>query len=97
MAKVNITKEIELVTGKTVTVHVEVEGLYDSRYGADADGNRGVGKWLVDGLDYEIESEDELNSDELEEVDVEVENLVYGGDFDFETASNDDDEEGDLF
>jgi hypothetical protein len=40
-----LTKEftIALPSGKTVTAEVETEWAYESSYGADADGNRGVG------------------------------------------------------
>lgn len=96
-----ITKEceVELSTGRTVAVSLEVEGIYDSHYGADADGNRGQGRWMVDSHSYEVETEDELSEEETAELDEKVEELVYEGDWDFDTAHNerDDDSEEDFF
>lgn len=96
MSKVKFTKEMELSTSKSVIVHIEVEGLLEPRYGADIDGNGGIGKWFVDGHTYEIESEDELTNDEMEEVNDMVEDLVYDGDFDFQDNANYEKEEDDL-
>lgn len=91
MALITKEREVDLSTGKTVTVHLEIEGIYDSHFGADADGNRGVGRWLVEGHSYEIETEDDLSDDETSELDGLVEEIVYDGTWDFENADPDDD------
>lgn len=39
-----------------IEVSVEADFYYDSSYGADADGNRGIGVWFMD--DYRIEEID---------------------------------------
>lgn len=38
---------VELSSGKTVTASVDVEGYIDSKWGADADGCRGVRKLFI--------------------------------------------------
>ena len=51
-----VEKEIsvELKSGKIVTVEVTAIGSYDSNYGADADGNRGMGVWFLDDVEFKI-------------------------------------------
>lgn len=96
MSRVNKEKEIELSSGKLVTVQIEVEGTYDANYGADVDGNRGVGRWLIDSHSYEVgDTEEELTSEEFDEIDEKVEALVYDGDWDFESPDLDDEDADD--
>jgi hypothetical protein len=89
MANIHREREIELLSGKTVTVDIEVEGIYDSHYGADGDGGRGVGRWLIDSHSYVIDTEETLTDDEESEIDGIVEELVYEGEWDWESAAND--------
>lgn len=42
-------------TKETIEIEVTIHWDYDSDYGSDADGNRGVGVWSID--DYEIDSD----------------------------------------
>ena len=37
-----------------VTVDIVVYGVYESNYGADADGNRGINAWFVEDYEYTI-------------------------------------------
>ena len=52
----NLSKEFTVVlkSGKTVTAEMESEWSYERNYGADADGNRGVGAWFMDDLDFTV-------------------------------------------
>jgi len=90
---------IELSTGTTIDVEITVEGVYDGMFGADADGNRGVGRWMVDNHSYMYMVSDNvsLTSEEDDELDEKIEEIVYEGDWDFEAASDEDDEDADLF
>jgi hypothetical protein len=87
MSNVVIDREIDLDEGKTVSVEIDIAGLYEPRYGADADGKRGDGIWLVDSHTYTVNSEEELTDDETAELEEKIEELVYDGDWDFEAAS----------
>jgi hypothetical protein len=100
MSTINVEREIDLDNGTIVTVELEIEGTFDANYGADADGNRGVGRWLVESHSYEVSSEDELSDDEESEVKEKVEELVYDSDWDFDQAELDreaDKEEEELY
>ena len=102
MAKVTKEfEEIELSSGKTVTLEITVTGVYDARYGADADGNRGVGTWLIEDASYETHSDDDLDDDDKAEIESRVESIVDSEDWDFDNASEEDeedlDDEDDLF
>jgi hypothetical protein len=46
--------EIQLSSGLLTDVDVEIKGVYESDYGADRDGNRGKGMWLVEDVDYDF-------------------------------------------
>ena len=87
MSTVVIEREIDLDEGKTVSVEIDVIGLYDARLGADADGRRGEGTWLVDSHGYSITSDEELTDEETSELEEKIEEIVDDGDFDFESAS----------
>jgi hypothetical protein len=49
---------VTLMSGKTVTAEMEVSMVYDPNYGADADGRRGRGVWLVDELGPTVDVQD---------------------------------------
>jgi hypothetical protein len=89
-----ISKEFEIeVNGRTVNVNVTVEGYFEADYGADADGNRGVGMWFLDGHSYE--ADEELTGEEKTQVDEKVEELVNDEAWDFEAASQEADADED--
>lgn len=93
-----LTKEqdIELSTGTTVAVEIEVFGIYDAQFGADADGNRGQGRWMIDSHGYSTDAS--LTQEEEEELDEKVEEIVYDGEWDFENAEEDEeDDDADYF
>lgn len=96
MSTINKETEIELSTGRTIAVELEVVGLYDSHYGADADGNRGQGRWLIDSHGYSISDDFELTEEEANELDEKVEELVYEGEWDFEAADSNEDDDLDF-
>lgn len=52
MSNKTVCKEftVTLISGKIVTAIVEVELSYESNYGADADGNRGIGASFVENI-----------------------------------------------
>lgn len=89
-----VTKEqdVELSSGRTVSVDIEIFGIYDSQFGADADGNRGQGRWLIDSHGYTI-TEDDLTPEEETELDEKVEEIVYDGEWDFDNAEPDDEDD----
>lgn len=62
---------VTLENGKQVCAYVTVTYYYDSNYGADADGNRGMGVWVNDGVEFHTPKTDingeELSQDEVEE------------------------------
>src|ERR1035441_8287552 len=66
------TLKIELNSGKAFEIEVTVTGVYDAHYGADADGNRGMGAWFLDDLEFELPEVDEegvyLTTDETIEL-----------------------------
>lgn len=71
-----VTKEITvtLKSGKKVTAEYTAVFYYDSNYGADADGNRGMPMWFLDDCypAAEIKTDDEgveLSKEEIEEAD----------------------------
>ena len=86
-------EEIELSSGKVVNLSITVTGVHESHYGADADGNRGVSKWFIDDWSHEVECDDELNDDESVEAAEKAEELVDETDWDFENASDEDDDD----
>lgn len=88
MATILKEREIELSSGKLIVVHLEVDGIYDADFGADADGARAVGRWLVDSHSYEFDTEDELTEEEESELVDKVEEIVYESVWDFENADN---------
>jgi hypothetical protein len=53
-SSVNRTWTVKLKSKKLVTVDAVIMGVYDSSYGADADGNRGMGVWLVEDAEFEV-------------------------------------------
>lgn len=68
---------IELNSGKSFEVDVTAVGLYDSNWGADADGNRGMGVWLLEDLEYDLPDTDDeglrLTNEEMIELATQVE------------------------
>ena len=98
MASLKEEKTFELSTGTTVDVEVEVFGIYDGMFGADADGNRGQGRWLVDSHGYSTGDGISLTSEEEEELDEKIEEFVYDKEWDFDNAEeSDEDEDADFF
>jgi hypothetical protein len=95
MADVTKEFEIELDNGNVVNVSITVEGDYEANYGADADGNRGVGMWFISDHSYEILDDSELSDSETAELAEKVEEKVSDEDWDFDTAQ--DDEEVDSY
>lgn len=73
MSSLNKAFTVELESGKILTVEVTASGYFESDYGADADGNRGVGMWFVDDIEYTLPKVDEkgevLTDEELDELD----------------------------
>lgn len=90
MATCTKEKEIELSDGTTVEGTIEVDGFLDENFGADADGNRGEARWLVDG--WSFTHEEELSDDQQAELDEEVERIVFEETWDFENAGERDEE-----
>ena len=81
------------VNGLDVTVEVTASATYDPSYGADADGNRGVGMWEIEDLMYEIpETSDNgtfLTEEEKKDLQGYVEDSVSDDDsFDFYSSGN---------
>ena len=72
---------------KSVTVNVEVRAYLDSHYGADADGNRGTRKWLIDDVIFEVPNTDDdgypLSQDEKNQVEKLVDEKVGSESWDF--------------
>jgi hypothetical protein len=63
--------------GRTVTSEVTAELVYEADYGADADGNRGIGVWFVEGLQLSYIGRDD-NEETLDETQRRVaEYLLY--------------------
>lgn len=95
---VSKTEEITIeLDDVDVTLEITVTAYLDEDYGADADGNRGVSKWIVDEISYEgsdgevySDSGDLLDSDQKKLLDEEISDLVDDWDFsegaDFEGA-----------
>jgi len=77
---------------------VKVHGIYDTMFGADADGNRGQGRWLVDSHEYDLDDDtfQMLSEEEVTELEERIEELVYEGSWDFEHAEEDEDDESDA-
>jgi hypothetical protein len=92
MLTINKEANIELSTGTTIDVEIEIFGIYDSQFGADADGNRGEGRWLVDSHGYSVSDNVSLTSEEEDELDEKIEELVYEADHDWTLAAE---EQGD--
>jgi hypothetical protein len=96
MASITREFEIELSDGRTINVSVTVEGEYESDYGADADGNRGVGTWFVSG--HSFEADEALTPSEEYEVSEKVDELVSDESWDFDSAEDEySEDDGDLF
>jgi hypothetical protein len=99
MVTINKDMNIELSTGTTIDVEVEVFGIFDSQFGADADGNRGEGRWLIDSHGYSVSDNVSLTAEEEDELDEKIEEIVYDGQWDFANADDNivDDEGVDLY
>lgn len=78
MTKSYVKKDIsvELSNGSEITTEVEFVGDYDSNYGADADGNRGIGVWFCDEENYILRSKDDDGNILSEEQKKEYEKLL---------------------
>ncbi len=72
------TKEytVELSNGKSVTAEVLFMGVYDRNYGADADGNRGMGMWMDDGFNFDTPTTDDDGHELSEEEQAEADSLL---------------------
>jgi hypothetical protein len=98
MITINKDVNVELSTGTTIEVEIEVFGIYDSQFGADTDGNRGEGRWLIDSHGYSISDNISLTDEEEDELDEKIEEIVYDGQWDFANVEDDsDDEDVDLY
>lgn len=84
-------------TYRRVTLDVTAEGLYDSNYGADADGNRGWGEWFLEDYDYELpeKCDDEIliSIEDKKILEAMIEKFVNETDFEWTTEDNNYDEE----
>jgi hypothetical protein len=94
-SKVSKETTIELSTGTTVDVEIEVFGEYDSQFGADADGNRGQGRWLIDSHAHTYDDALVLTSEEFDELCEKVEEIVYENEWDFDSAEEEDEDDAD--
>lgn len=89
-----IQKDFTIVTdsNKIATIEVLAHGYYESDYGADADGNRGVPTWFLDGFTYDIPTAFDdgslLSDDEKTEVKAILERETFAADWDFENGGN---------
>lgn len=87
-----ITKEltIELDDGREFTIEVTATASYDSNYGADADGNRGMGVWDREDDEFTIPDVDaegyRLDSVEKEELEKKLNLEIERQDWDFSSA-----------
>ena len=68
------TVSIELESGEGLEIEVEAIAVYDPHYGADADGNRGVGTWFIDEINYHMPSD--LKKEQENEVSDKIEKFV---------------------
>ncbi len=87
MSELSKEFELELKDDRLVNVTITVKGDYESDYGGDADGNRGVGAWFINSHSYEAD-EELLDQNKLE-VDLMVEELVNDEDWDFDEIEED--------
>ena len=99
-----IVKNITVGFGddRVVTVEVEVTGSFDSHYGSDADGNRGVPAWFIDQAEFDIPERDNngieiTNQDsdiisELLEEEIDKRVWNFDEDDDYEDFEDEDDE-----
>ena len=74
--KEDLTEDEDVIV---VEIMVNIDYTYDSNYGADLDGNRGIGVWFVDEYEYEIREcskEGELTEKQQEELDQKVYKFV---------------------
>ena len=78
---------VELESGKVVTVEVTASAEFDSSYGADADGNRGMGMYFMDDVEYTLPKVDEkgeaLTDDEMDELDNALNEEIDGYSWEF--------------
>lgn len=94
-----ISREItvELDSGQSVTLEVEVYGNFEENYGADSDGNRGISTWFIDDIEYELPDFDdngqELTAEQKVEACVLIDNQISRERWNFdENMDNSDDE-----
>lgn len=92
MASVTKEFEVELDDSNVVNVSVTVEGDYESNYGADADGRGGTGMWFISDHSYEVIDGTDLSEEESAELAAKVSDLVDDEEWDFDSASEPDDE-----
>lgn len=86
--------EIELKDGKVVDTLIEVNGIWDQEFGADADGNRAQGQWLRESWSHE--HNETLTEDEESELNERVEEIVFEEEWDFASAADDESSNEDL-
>lgn len=85
--------EIELSDGQSIECSIEVDGYLDENFGADADGNRGEARWLIDSWSHT--HQEELSDDDQAELDEKIEEYVFEQTWDFDNAPERDDEPDD--
>ncbi len=87
--KSEITKDltVELDDGREFIILTTAIGIYDSNYGADADGDRGVGVWIHDDTTFALPEKDSdgyrLDSVELEELENKLNEKIDQTDWEF--------------
>lgn len=84
------TKDFSVVlpNGKRVTAEVKAVFYYEPNYGSDADGNRGIGMWFFDDMDFPTpildDEENELSSEEKKEAEELINNAAENDDWTFD-------------
>lgn len=87
---------IELSSGRSIDVEITIEAHNESDYGADADGNRGINTWFIEGHSCKYDDDIELTEEEVSELEDKLENIVYENDaWDFDSASEKDEDDYD--
>jgi len=76
------------VNEKTITSDIVVYGVYESDYGSDADGNRGISCWFIDDYEFVVPDMDDeghkLSDEERETLKRLVQDFTENHDWNFE-------------
>jgi len=77
MKRIQTKKEfIFELSNQKIPVSIEVLCVYDPSYGSDADGNRGVGAWLLDDVRTEMLSDVQLSDQDQKQLDALIETKI---------------------